>query len=463
LHEQLCWELKDLGVPDGVLWLDRYKLQSDDDFTAVIRKELERSDILLAIVSWNYIQSGWCQAEIEAFTRAPAAANDASEPSRRPIFRIDKQDVPEAHIPPQLREINSIRFFAVDPETGNEQEYFYRGKVVRKKPYFEAIHDLARQIFRRLQELGLTPVQPETRPEGLKPPPTGRTIFLAKPGADLESSYDRLVKELEGLGHAVVPPPERPLPSDGTLFTRAIAEALAGAELSIHLLGERRGFQPDGLEDGIVPLQLAAAADEATRRPGFTRLVWAPKIIPDHGGRAEGSKRDPLQVLEGFGSALGPQDAIEGDTCSRFVDLLRQRLAGPAKKKEPKAKCTVYVGSLPADQKLIGPLVRRIRGIGAMAVVGPPQGAILKRADHLVCCWGAADESSIIEYLDDAALQEWRAAHPSGELVLVTFPPESATKETACDAETFAAATLVLSAAAADLDGRLQALVGEPR
>jgi hypothetical protein len=460
LHEQLRWELKTLGVPEGVLWLDRYKLQNDDDFTTVIREELERSDILLAIVSWNYIQSGWCRAEIEAFAHAQKAANDAAEPLRRPIFRIDKQDVPVAHIPQQLREINAIRFFAVDPETGTEQEYFYRGKVVRRKPYYTAIHDLAQQIFRRLQDLGLTPVQPETRPEGFEVTPTGRTIYLAKPGADLASSYDRLVKELEGLGHAVVPPPERELPSDGSLATRAIAEALAGAELSIHLLGERRGFRPDGLEDGIIPLQLAAAADEAARRPGFTRLIWAPKIIPDADGAAAGARRDPLQVLEGFGSALGPQDAIEGDTCSRFVDLLRQRLAGKTKREESKAKVTIYVSGPPSDQKLIGPVARQIRDAGGIPVYGPLQPPVLRRADHVICCWGAADEPAIMEHLEAAALQEWRGAHPSGQLVLVTFPPETATKETACDVEVFGAATLVLDSAAADFQQRLQALIG---
>jgi hypothetical protein len=72
----------------------------------------------------------------------------------------------------------------------------------------------------------------------------------------------------------------------------------------------------------LVPMQLAAAADETRRRPDFVRMIWAPKVLML---QTSAEARDPLKVVEGFGMRLDT-DLIDGDTASRFTEHVLQRL-----------------------------------------------------------------------------------------------------------------------------------------
>ena len=98
----------------------------------------------------------------------------------------------------------------------------------------------------------LTPPPPVAEtPTGLTS--TGRSVFLAKPARDMVQAYDTLVRELVGRSYRVVPDPAADVPRDGSEAIKVIDEALANAELSIHLLGEKAGFAPDGEKKAIVP------------------------------------------------------------------------------------------------------------------------------------------------------------------------------------------------------------------
>ena len=63
LHQQVRWELSQLGVPDAILWRDRNMIAPNDDWPEKILDELHRADLFLAIVSRNYVNSGWCKRE----------------------------------------------------------------------------------------------------------------------------------------------------------------------------------------------------------------------------------------------------------------------------------------------------------------------------------------------------------------------------------------------------------------
>ena len=78
----------------------------------------------------------------------------------------------------------------------------------------------------------------------------------------MEAAYSRLAFELQGKGYTVVPEFNSDIPKDSTALS-CINEAIAKAEASIHLVGEKRGFVPDADEtlDPIVKLQLARARE----------------------------------------------------------------------------------------------------------------------------------------------------------------------------------------------------------
>jgi len=74
-------------------------------------------------------------------------------------------------------------------------------------------------------------------------------------------------------------------------------------------------------------MQLAAAAEEAKRKAGFERLIWAPEVLPaETSARAKRGLRDPLKVLKEFGQPLLEADQIGGDTSSNFNGYVLQRL-----------------------------------------------------------------------------------------------------------------------------------------
>jgi hypothetical protein len=116
-----------------------------------------------------------------------------------------------------------------------------------------------------------------------------RTVFLARPANDMRGTYSVLVRELAGRGYTVVPDPEMEIPDEGHAATEYIDLALGKAELSIHLLGDKRGFAPDGAAP-IVQLQLMRAAAGA-----LPRLIWAPTVMVEAPNDA--LQRDPQDVL----------------------------------------------------------------------------------------------------------------------------------------------------------------------
>ena len=143
----------------------------------------------------------------------------------------------------------------------------------------------------------------------------------------MRAGYDRIVSELVGKGHTVVPPPGDEIPLDTAVDV--INAALSKAEIAVHLLGEKAGEAPED-QLPMVKLQLALAAAKETQGGGakFHRVIWAPSlwtVKPDPALPTREATRHPVDVLAKFDSQL-PTDKIEGDSLSKFVDFLNQHL-----------------------------------------------------------------------------------------------------------------------------------------
>lgn len=271
LRKQLRWELNQLGVPDATVWMDRCKIQPGDVWSEVLNEELQKADLFIALLSRNYINSDWCEREIS--TMAARVATFEREARHQRIFRVDKDRVPDERLHEALRNVQAIRFFELDKEMNREEEFSYRGQVRGGNKYYDAIRMLAEAIHRRLDELGVE-MGPQSKPLTIPPPAlNGRAVFVVKPARDMNAPYDALTSELTRRGYCVLPDPATELPETAEDAQSAIVSGLAEAELSIHLLGERTGVRPDGLNTDIVPFQLECAAAEADRRPAFYRMI----------------------------------------------------------------------------------------------------------------------------------------------------------------------------------------------
>jgi hypothetical protein len=322
LLRQLRYDLSQMGVPDAILWQDRGKIGPGDDFPDVIREALNRAELFLAVLSKNYVTSSWCDRELSTMV-SRVMQLDAQARKRR-IFRVDKHRVPEHLVPKQLQTIDAVRFYEENDADGIS-EYYWRGKVRRTREYEGAIYALAQAICERLDEIGI-PRQPrvEAVPAALSDydvcPEDRPVVFVAKPALDMIESYRTIVSELEGTGYRVTPDPDEDLGELGDEELRSrIYTALAEAEASVHLLGEKIGGRAK-----LVPMQLAAAAEESRKRTDFVRMIWAPEVLTTSEDGI--GSRDPLTVVDRFGVRL-PSDKIDGDTASRFNEFVLQRLA----------------------------------------------------------------------------------------------------------------------------------------
>jgi TIR domain len=323
LVRQLRWELSQLGVPDALLWQDRSRIEPGDIWSDAIFKALNNAEFFVAILSCNYITSSWCKTELGTMTSRIAQLN--ADASQGRIFRVDKNSVPEGDIPESLRRVEPIQFYSADDDEDGISEFYWRGKVRLTEEYEDALNRLARAICKQLKELGIQVGQPtESRPRSSGTgPDNGRVVFVAKPASDMLESYRALIWELQGRGYRVTPDGYKDLNDLGEEARSTVVKALEDAEASIHLLGQRKGGRPDGFDMDLVPMQLAAAADETRKKPDFVRMIWAPKVFLSQTGPEV--ERDPLKVVEGFGARLDT-DQIDGDTASRFTEYVLQRL-----------------------------------------------------------------------------------------------------------------------------------------
>jgi hypothetical protein len=337
LLRQVRARLEEDGVPEAILWQDRSQIEPDDVWSEAILKALNRAELFVAILSKNYIKSPWCEKELRTMQeRVDKLSAPAGE---RRIFRVDKHKVPEGQIPDALRRIQSVQFYREDQDAKCVDEFFWGGKVRLSKEFDKALLELTSAISNRLEELLEIRFEPKGRPEpqvdSARRNSNGRVVFVAKPAPDMLEYYRTLVEELQGTGFRVTPDPDKDLSNRGEKVRSAVVSALAEAEVSIHLLGTRLGGRPVGLEMDFVPMQLTAAAEEAKRRPGFERLIWAPAVLLAKDAKGKSARRDPLKTLERFGQQLLEADQIDSDTASNFNLHVLQRLERRLGQRQP--------------------------------------------------------------------------------------------------------------------------------
>jgi hypothetical protein len=316
LLRQLRWELSQLGVPDALLWQDRSRIEPGDIWSEAVFKEVNNAELFVVILSCNYITSDWCKTELGTMA-SRVAKLDAASGQR--IFRVDKNSVPEDDIPETLRRIQAVQFYSEGDEDDGIDEFYWRGQVRRPREYEDAVNRLAKAIRKRLKELGIPLGAVKSKARSSAARPKIAAVFVAKPATDMLEAYRALVWALQGRGYRVTPDADKDLSEVGEEVQSTVVNALEDAEASIHLLGQRKGGRPDGLDMDLVSMQLAVAAEETRKM----RMIWAPKVLMSQAGAEV--ERDPLEVVEGFGARLDT-DQIDGDTASRFTEYVLQRL-----------------------------------------------------------------------------------------------------------------------------------------
>jgi hypothetical protein len=437
LHESLAFQLKQLGPPRPELWRDVGNIERTDQFERMLDEQVAKSDCLVVVFSLNWLASDWCRRELDTFCERWAFEGAAAV--RRRILLVNKTSVDLRLRPAALAGQQGHDFFAVDHalhEGARERPYFDMGRIQDDR-FVQEVRELATKL-RRLAAGG----DPDRTLREMRPPaasapdrPGARTIFVARPADDMRPSYERIANELSGRGFAVVPDADIPNDADAVDFIR---RALARAELSIHPIGEKRGFAPPELEP-IVKLQLALAAERAgSPAPPFRRILWAPKILDGVDG-----ERDPAAVLARFGEHLDG-DKLLGEALPRFVDFLIRHLDQSAPRRAPAplrvaAGAQIYIDHQEADidyadelaqaleQRSLRPVLPVLQG--TKAEVAAQNRKAMQNCDAVALCWGGASEVWAIATA--SRLEQWRrlGRREKFDSALLLGPPPGRIKE----------------------------------
>jgi hypothetical protein len=453
LHEQLLYEFQELGQPRPKIWRDTRGVTPADQFEPLIGEALAASSLLVVVLSRNWLTRPYCLGELEEFARR--WSKDSERALKQRLVVVAKHYVDPQRRPLLLQGQEGFSFFALDAEAeaGQEHEFFARG-TIRDPRYQERVRDLGCYLWRSAAKLDTTAaIVPVTATQSAKSPApqtTGRTIYLAKPALDMRAAYGRLVDELQGRGYAIVPPPGEEIPNDAS-FTEYVDKALAAAELSVHLLGDKAGYAPEDAEP-IVKLQLSRAAarvpPEADGTDAFSRsfrrIIWATRVVEDVTGSGEPkAERDPLAVLAKFNAQLAT-DKIDGENLSKFVDFFFQHLdrTAPAREalEEMKADSKVYVYHRPEDtdyalslakalqQRQVEPVLPALEGDAAELSAFHRQNLV--DCDAVVLCWASASE--VWARVTSRELKNWRDLGRETQFAyrgLVTGPPSGDRKK----------------------------------
>jgi hypothetical protein len=458
LRANLAAALQRRAVSDVAIWRDKEGIADGEQFTPKILKAIEDSQLLLVVLTPASLKSAYCQQELEAFTKR---WSDGADPKHR-IIVVLRTWVEPARWPAVAGGQNGYRFYTAENERdGMAETPMYGNDGKPTSAFYDVVDRMAQFIERRIGELGTgDPTAVEARsaeappaiverrigelgaksaepPAAIVTAPNGRTIFVAQPAADMEDAYRTVVAELRSDGYTVVPDPDGKIP-DSVAAPEYVDAALAQAELSIHLLGERAGARDKS--PPIVGLQLERAALR-----DFRRVIFAPKVFadPDEPARVL-DDRDPIAVRDRFGRGLD-SDTVIGDGLGDFVVELKNYLRKEAPKRAAaesaplRAGARVFVDFHPSDVDFAASLRGALRERGLHCTFAAVEddktqnkltnSEPLRAADGVIYCWANATDAWL--YAEAAELEDWgrlgRAA-PFAMRAAVVGPPERGSK-----------------------------------
>jgi hypothetical protein len=294
LHERLLVLVGQALGYEPSIWRDGHDLQGNDRLVGAISEGVTSSLLLVPIITPRYVQSEWCNREMDAFHAAEPPARGAGPEFRSRVFKVVKTPLPN-HLkklePVQIRDLIGYPFYAEDVTSGVTTEF---STDPSDKLYWRMLNRLVADITKALIELK----HPEAKqtgpldvsklnapasaqPSSAKPNGAGaasqpaKFVYLAETTSDLMDARELVRDELQQRGYGVLP--EQKLPLEEVKKTEhTIRAALARCALSVHMVGTRYGSTPEDDARSTVRLQEQLAAEHGAETPAFLRLLWMP-------------------------------------------------------------------------------------------------------------------------------------------------------------------------------------------
>jgi hypothetical protein len=264
LHRLLEIRVGQMRGEKPKIWRD-LKLQGNDIFADTIVERLPRIAALVSVLSPRYVQSEWCNRELNEFCRAAERSGGVRIGDKARIFKVVKTPVNRERLPEQVQPMLGYEFFIYD-EAGRPRELSqeYGGK---ERAFMTKLDDLAYDIAQLLDLM--------SNGHAIEAPAASKgTVYLAETSYELREQREEIKRDLIRNGYEVVP--DRALPLVAPELDALVREQLLRSKVSIHLIGRNYGVVPEGATESIVARQQALAS-EAAAGGALSSIIWLPQ------------------------------------------------------------------------------------------------------------------------------------------------------------------------------------------
>jgi hypothetical protein len=391
LHKELTTRLEQLLGRRVRVWRDD-KLRGNDELTERVLSELIRSAAFVCVISPRYLKSEWCIREFEEYSRHTRVGGAGA---LKRLFKVVKTPVDTAQQPTAVKDLIGYDFFH-ETASGRVHEFSPSSSEnsEESRHFWQKIDDLAQDIAPVVGSAGAD----DDRAASSK----GRkTVYLAETTGDIKLARENIRRELGQRGYRVLPDRslDRSLALHADELLPLIAADIADACLTVHPVGARYGFIPEGSELSIVELQI----QHATARNGHCHhVIWVPH---DAGPPSEEKQKDFIRRLRSDYTERAHTELLDQKPLEELKTRLVEKLETPPK--PPPRSVTkgfrVYLICELADVQAVKPLEQylRIQGfsVSLPLLEGSPEELGRDHRDTFVFCdavlvyWGSARQA----------------------------------------------------------------------
>ena len=436
------------------VWIDRREVRANQRVTQVLTDALQRSRLLLVLMSPSWVASDWCRAELDAYLAA-----HASSAAQEGVFVVEIEPVLRDNWHERVRGLGAFTFYkSLGAQKGQAKLGHPLPDPRQDRDFYNEILALARQIADVLGPAGPVPPPAPTPasvlatapgpapaflvraaalapgavlppasapPPPPPPPPREHVVWIAEPTDDLLRKRRDLRTAIEQAGYQVELPDLGAMQrAQADTVEAQLVQGLGRAGLYVHLLGPHAGRLVDG---GRSWAQVQLALAQATAGPGgWPHLAW----------RDIGTPLDPDEPAH---SAL-LTGAIEQGFEELRSDVLRRlpvRRTPPPAPPVPGAPLSVCVTCSEEDEQLADAVAHMLDELNAdylQFVASSGQHPATDRAEDLalagstgvVIVYGAADPCWMITKLQHTNQLRGRHDRVWGALVDAPVPGKAA-------------------------------------
>jgi hypothetical protein len=350
---------------------EKPKILLKSEFDTMASPKLDNAAVVVNILSQDFIKSGQCLDNLEAFYKA----SETSGKNRNRAFKVFKTPLSITEQPPRLRELIGYEMYQLDSDSGEVREYTDYFSTEAERQYWMKMVDLAYDIFDTLAEL-----RGETKSE-VKNIYKRKTIFLAETGHDLSVQRNIIKRELQRHGYIVLP--NQTLPGFANDLEKMVRRDVEESSLSIHLIGSAYGEIPEGADRSIVDLQNKYAAEKSQKvgKDQFSRLIW---ISPTLNNASERQKAFIDSIKRDVDAQEGAE--ILQTPLEDFKNIVREELLDTHEKRalDDTGGKSVYLVHDRIDHQDVKPIIEAIEKNGYKVLIPEFEGELLDlRQKHI--------------------------------------------------------------------------------